>query len=1242
MTLLVHLLGPAQLSRDGDPIEIPGHRPLALLAYLLVTGKAHSRQHLVDLLFEGPDDPRAALRWTLSKLRKAIGPEYLLADRQEIAFNFESDYWLDLTAFEAGRLDLYRGDFLEGLYVRDAYRFEDWFLFERERLRDHYQAGLTQQLEQQQAQADDQAVIETAHQLLRQDNLREDGYRALMRAYARLGKREAALAHYSQCRQVLEAELGVDPVAETVELASAIELGQLLPEVLQVRMVERRSLPARKPAIQQRFLTPLVGRSAEMDTLRQAWQQAVESRGQIVLVEGEPGIGKTRLIEELLKEVADQAVVLRAKCPELGDPLAYTLFVDPLREALAEDHPPGLSDTWLAEVARLLPELRDRYPNLPQPTQLDPAAERRHLSDAVCATLLALTQGQPLVLFLDDLQWADATSLDLLHHLSGWISQAPVLILGAYRPHEIGVEHPLQRPRRDWKRMGSLTSLALEPLSDAAVATLLQELTTWTGVEPSFGALIYRETAGVPLFVVETVASLREEGRLPESAEGWLRDFWAEPVSIPRGVQAVIETRLNRLDELSRQVLTAAAVMRGSFEADLVQTVSGRAELETLDSLEHLLAGGLLVKQADDRFTFSHDKIREVAYGSLSQLRRKLLHRRMAETLESLHRGREKVVAERLAYHYAAAGLSDKALDYHLQAGHMAREQYAQQAAIGHYQKALAYLKEQKDYERAARTLMQLGLTYHIAFEFQQARQAYQEGFALWQRVGKTQSAGRAQPAPHALRMDWRDPVTLDSAMSHMRYNDNVINQLFSGLVELSPEMEVIPDVARSWEVSEGGRKYVFRLRDDVRWSDGIQVTAGDFEYAWKHVLDPATESPVANQLYDVKGARAFHQGEAAREDVGIRALDEVTLAVELEGPTGHFPQLLAHSVCYPVPQHVVKARGKAWTEPRNIVTNGPFRLETWQRGELMALARNPEYHGRFIGNVQRVELSLRADLSTLLEMYEGDELDIFHLRTLPPLELDYARQRHAGEYVSTPELGTTYVGFNVRRSPFDDPRVRRAFALATDRETLADVILRGYRFPALGGFVPPEIPGHSAGIGLPYDPGQARQLLAAAGYPGGRGLADVACLTRSTYLPYAEYLRAQWRENLGVEIACERIDRATYIDRLNSEPPHLYLARNIADYPDPDSFLRLLTLRRWTGWRNRIYDGLIEKARSVLDQGKRIMLYRQAERILIEEVVIVPLTYGQQHLLVKPWVRKYPTSALVRWFCKDVIIEPH
>ncbi|MEJ2561011.1 MAG: ABC transporter substrate-binding protein [Anaerolineae bacterium] len=203
-------------------------------------------------------------------------------------------------------------------------------------------------------------------------------------------------------------------------------------------------------------------------------------------------------------------------------------------------------------------------------------------------------------------------------------------------------------------------------------------------------------------------------------------------------------------------------------------------------------------------------------------------------------------------------------------------------------------------------------------------------------------------------------------------------------------------------------------------------------------------------------------------------------------------------------------------------------------------------------------------------------------------------------------------------------------------------MIMGGYNFPATGGFVPPEMPGHSAGIGLPYDPGQARQLLAAAGYPGGRGLADVGCVTNRGQLPYAEYLQAQWRENLGVEIACEGMEWATYIDRLNREPPHLYVGGWLADYPDPDSFLRMFSIRRWSGWRNRTYDGLIEKARSVLDQGKRIKLYRQADRILIEEAVIVPLTYGQYHLLVKPWVRKYPISALGDWFWKDVVIERH
>ena len=1253
--LHLSLLGGMQITRGGEPV--PGFvssKVQALLCYLAVTGRPHLRPALTGLLWgEMPEtDAKANLRQALANLRRVLVP-HLSINRQAVAFNRDSPYWLDVERFEARAagasagadieglreaVELYRGDFLEGFYVRQAPAFEEWALAQRARLRELALQALHRLAVHhgQQGRAGLVAGIDYTTRLLAMEPWREDAHRQLMLLLARGGQRGAALAQYETCCRVLAEELGVEPGAETAALAEAIKTGQIESEPLEASAATQVG-PVPKPVPKRRFAASLVGRAAEMQALRQVWSRVVAGSGQVVLVEGEPGIGKTRLIEELLAEVADRALVLCAKCPELREPLAYTLFVDPLREALAGDRPPGLSDTWLAEMARLLPELYDRYPNLPQPDPLDPDAERRRLFDAVCATLLSLTQERPMVLFLDDLQWADATSLELLSHFSDWITQASVLIIGAYRPHEVEAEHPLGSARRAWERTGSVSSLSLGPLANEAVSELLRELTAWTGDDPSFGALIFRETRGNPLFVVETVASLREEGHLPESAEGWSRDFRAETLAIPSGVQAVIQSRLQRLDELSRQVITAVAVIRSSFAAQVAQAVSGQSELQTLQSLEHLVANGLLVELDKERFDFSHDKIREVAYGSLSHLRRKLFHRRTAETLELRHQGRENTVAERLAYHYERAGVSYKALDYHLQAGHRAREQYAHQAAVGHYQKALAYLKDQKHYERAARTLMQLGLTYHTAFDFKRARQAYQQGFALWQRAGETQSAGPPQPAPHALRMVWRDPTTLDPTVCHT--TGNVIVQLFSGLVELSPGMEVIPDVARSWEVSESGHKYVFQLRDDVPWSDGVPVTAGDFEYAWKRVLDPVTESPVANQLYDVKGARAFHQGAGAREDVGIRALDEVTLAVELEGPTGHLPQLLAHHVCYPLPQHVVEVHGRAWTEPGNIVTNGPFKLETWGRGESMVLVRNPGYHGQFGGNVQRVELCLLSDRSALLHKYESDGLDILGL---PPSEIDRARQLHAREYVSTPRLETGYVGFDVRQPPFDDIRVRQAFALVIDKETLAGVILRGYRFPATGGFVPPGMPGHSVGIGLPYDPGQARQLLAAAGYPGGRGFPDVVFLTDPSHDPYVAYLQAQWQENLGVEINCETTKWATYSDRLNREPRHIYFTGWVADYPDPDNFLRLFSLWRWSGWRDKTYDRMIEEASSVLDQGKRMKLYQQADKMLVDEAVIVPLTYSQAHLLVKPWVSKYPTSALGGWFWRDVVIEPH
>jgi oligopeptide transport system substrate-binding protein len=447
----------------------------------------------------------------------------------------------------------------------------------------------------------------------------------------------------------------------------------------------------------------------------------------------------------------------------------------------------------------------------------------------------------------------------------------------------------------------------------------------------------------------------------------------------------------------------------------------------------------------------------------------------------------------------------------------------------------------------------------------------------------------------------------------------------------------------------ERGRRYVFHLRDDVHWSDEVPVTAEDFEYAWKRVLDPATGAQYPELLYDVRGAAAYHQGEAPDpETIGVCALDDTTLLVDLEGPTGYFPQLLTCEATFPVPRHVVERHGATWAMPANIVTNGPFALVEWRRDESLVLVRSRHHGGAGGGNVERVEVALieRGTWREQAALYEADELDVMYSSSLRAEQRDQLRRRYADQFISISQLVTIYVGFHVDRLPFDNARVRRALTLATDREFLAGITLGGYDLPATGGFVPPGMPGHSPGIGLPYDPEQARRLMAKVGYPGGRGFPALRGFmpTRSSrMIALAEYLRAQWQRELGVEVDWEHVPASEFWDKAQWDQHHLHLIGWLADYPDPDNFLRLGFGGERTAWRSEKYDRLVARARRLLNQGERMSLYRRADRILIEEAPCLPLAYLQSHMLVKPWVKGPTLSASGYWsWWKDAIIEPH
>lgn len=472
-------------------------------------------------------------------------------------------------------------------------------------------------------------------------------------------------------------------------------------------------------------------------------------------------------------------------------------------------------------------------------------------------------------------------------------------------------------------------------------------------------------------------------------------------------------------------------------------------------------------------------------------------------------------------------------------------------------------------------------------------------------------------------------------------YHSYFINSLmFSGLVALDEQLQPVPDIAASWQPNDDGSAWRFNLRRDVQWSDGTPVTAHDFAWAVKRNL--ASDLYCGGQywqLVDVKGARAYYTGaEKDAATVGIRALDDYTLEVALENPSAYFINLATLPSFMALPRKTISSVGdKAWIDVKNVVTDGPFRLVDWTAERQMVFEPNSAYHGGAPG-VDRVVVNMIRQESTALAAYEAGELDMVEV---PVAELGRikADPQLNSQLESNAELTTMHLRLSVQLPPFDSIDVRHAFAMAIDRETLCGKVLSGVGEPAYQ-FLPPNLLGYDGQIGreLAFNPDKARELLARAGFAGGKGMPLIYWQyeQNETYQTLFEALQAMLLENLGVRTELASTEAGARQAWRVQRPlrPHFYRQLWGADYPDPHNFMAVLYSTPppqagiWKDTPELVYsnlklDELVRKASAELDPNRRAALYRECEQILIiADPAMIPLYYAMRHRLIRPSVK--------------------
>jgi len=473
-------------------------------------------------------------------------------------------------------------------------------------------------------------------------------------------------------------------------------------------------------------------------------------------------------------------------------------------------------------------------------------------------------------------------------------------------------------------------------------------------------------------------------------------------------------------------------------------------------------------------------------------------------------------------------------------------------------------------------------------------------------------------------------PLTLDPAISADMSSHTYVMQIFSGLVRLDQELNIVPDIAESWEESLDGKTYTFHLRQGVKFHNGRDVKAADFKYTWERACDPATGSgTAATYLGDIVGAKDMLAGKTG-EISGVEVIDDYTLRVTIDAPRAYFLDKLAYPTAFVVDMVNVESGQNWWREPDGT---GPFKLREWTPSQRLILERSQIYYGE-PAKLEQIIFHFLAGVP--IALYETGQIDVTLVSTsYIDQASDETNSLHQGLAV-TPELSLYYIGFNTAQPPFDDVNVRRAFCLAVNKERITEVILRDMVGVA-DGILPPGMPGYNETLkGLDYDVEKAKELIADSKYGDVSNLPPITLTFEGYGNSIPRYLGAiiqEWQQNLGVEISVRQLEPENFLYNLKQEKDDMFMLGWIADYPDPHTFLDILF---YTGSENNIFeysnldlDDLLDQAAIEQDRAVRLAMYQQAEQLVVDDAPCFPLFHGTNYILVKSYVKGYELSPL-------------